>query len=156
MKRHLGDENFEKFLKDFDFLFETIRESKGELDLRLRGDYFNLYYQGNSLAKVSFRGMKYEISIHKKFIGQGKIFKNEDRFQITNDGKSSYSSILLNSTLLRPLFQQKYLSALYRKIREVNYSEELKFEQMLITDNFDREDFFILDRQVIEPKFRGR
>ena len=156
MKRHLGDENFEKFLKDFDFLFKIIRNSKGELDLRLRGKCFNLYYQGNSLAKVSFKGTNYEISIHKKFIEQGKIFCDDDRFQMTNDGKSSYSSILLYSTLLRPFFQQKYLSALCRKIREVNYSEELKFEQMLITDNFDREDFFILDRQVTEPNFRGR
>ena len=41
---------------DFKFLLK-INEDKdyrGEFDLALRDNYFNLYYKGNSLAKVVF------------------------------------------------------------------------------------------------------
>jgi len=48
------------------------------------------------------------------------------------------------------LFQKKYLDKLFSNIKEVNYSEEITFEQMLITDNSDRSDLIIIDRQVTE------
>ena len=37
--------------------------------------------------------------------------------------------------LLHPLFQKKYLNEILSNIKEENYSEELAFEQILITDN---------------------
>ena len=36
------------------------------------------------------------------------------------------------------------------------HSDELAFEQMLITDNLDREDLILIDRQVTDTKLAGR
>ena len=53
MKRYLSQQTYERVSRDFGFLFKAIRKSHGELDFRLRDGYFNLYYKGNSLAKVN-------------------------------------------------------------------------------------------------------
>lgn len=42
------------------------------------------------------------------------------------------------------------MEAITSRIREVNYGEELTFEQMLITDNLDRQEYFIIDRQITD------
>ena len=52
MKRYFSDEKFERLCKDFAFLVSKAKDYKGELDIRLRDNYFNLYYKGNSLAKI--------------------------------------------------------------------------------------------------------
>ncbi len=55
---------------DFKFLLKMIKDEDfiGELDLALRDNYFNLYYKGNSLAKIEFgKGNSYKISINEKF-----------------------------------------------------------------------------------------
>jgi len=41
-------------------------------------------------------------------------------------------------------------------IKNVNYGEEIAFEQMIITDNMERDDWFIIDRQVTETSFQKR
>ena len=52
LKRWIDDEHFDAVRNDFAFLCTRVRQECGELDLRLRDNYFNLYYKGNSLAKV--------------------------------------------------------------------------------------------------------
>ena len=37
-----------------------------------------------------------------------------------------------------------------QKVKEVNYQEETTFEQMLTTDNVNRKDLIIIDRQVVD------
>ena len=66
MKRYLDATNFGKFANDFQFLFKIIKNSGYELDLRLRDNYFNIYYKGNSLAKVEFLYRGYKITIHPR------------------------------------------------------------------------------------------
>ncbi len=61
MKRYFGDKNFIRLCQDFNFLVDKIKDFKGELDIRLRANYFNLYYKGNSLAKVASRSNDYEV-----------------------------------------------------------------------------------------------
>lgn len=159
MRRHLDDDNFEKFQKDFDFLFKIVRASKGELDLRLRDNYFSLYYRGNSLAKVDFKKDRYEISIHEKFLGHDKgrdIFKDDKRFFNKGNNIGNYKVYSLTPELLHPFFQIRNLNRLFSKIRGVNHSEELTLEQMIITDNMEQNEWYIIDRQVTESSFRNR
>ena len=64
INRFFSPENLERMKIDFKFLFEIIEDKdfRGELDLALRDNYFNLYYKGNSLAKVVFdKNDKYKI-----------------------------------------------------------------------------------------------
>ncbi len=153
MKRYFSDEKFERLRKDFAFLVSKARDYKGELDIRLRDNYFNLYYKGNSLAKIISHRTDYEIAIHKKFI-EG-VFESDKRFKIKRSQKSEYCSICCSAELLPALFQNKYLNKMSSNIKKVNYSEELTFEQMLITDNVNRKDFIMIDRQVTEAGMDG-
>ena len=106
MKRYFNDENFKRLSEDFKFLVDKIKNYKGELDIRLRDNYFNLYYKGNSLAKVTPRSNDYEIAIHKKF--SKEIFKNDDRFVIKDNDNSKYCFIYAKNKALPQLFQKKY------------------------------------------------
>ena len=64
-----GDDNLGAFLRDFAFLFRHICREQGELDLRLRNNYFNIYHRGNSLAKVTRvrDGGSWEVEISSQF-----------------------------------------------------------------------------------------
>jgi hypothetical protein len=49
-------------------LVKIVNNSNGELDIAIRVNYLNIYYKGNSLAKISFKEPdKYKLEIHKKF-----------------------------------------------------------------------------------------
>lgn len=152
MKRYFDDKKFKRLCKDFKFMVEKIKNYKGELDLRLRDNYFNLYYKGNSLAKVTPRSKDYKIEIHKKF--SKEIFKMDERFTI-KEGTNKYCNIYAENKDLCRLFKKEYLDKLFSNIKEVNYSEEIAFEQMLVTDNSDRRDLIIIDRQVTETGMGG-
>ena len=154
MKRYFNDKNFKRLCEDFKFLVDKIKNYKGELDIRLRDNYFNLYYKGNSLAKVTPRTNDYEISIHKKFCKE--IFKNDSCFAIKDNDKLKNCFFYVKNSALPQFFQKKYLDKLFSNIKEVNYSEETTFEQMLMTDNLDRSDLIILDRQVTETGMDGK
>ena len=161
MKRYFNAQNFKRLCLDFEFMIKKIKDYKGELDLRLRDNYFNLYYKGNSLAKIAFRKKHYEILIHKKFVGVSEsekngVFRTEKRFRVNSPLKSEYCLIRCNAELLPAVFQNKYLNKMSCNIKKVNYSEEITFEQMLITDNSDRNDLFVIDRQVTETGMDGK
>ena len=155
MKRYLSQGQIERVSKDFGFLVEKIRKSYGELDLRLRDGYFNLYYKGNSLAKVTVKKDEYVASIHKKF-STDKVFRGDKRFESLGEQSGNYIAFLLAPDEVHPFFQKKHLDRLCSNIARVGYSEEITFEQMLITDNLDREDFLIIDRQVTETALRRK
>lgn len=148
INRFFNQTNFKRMEDDFIFLLKMIKDKdfRGELDLALRDNYFNLYYKGNSLAKVEFcKGDSYRISINEKFYKNTGAFKDE-RFCKSN--KNGYFEIILENNLLHPFFQKKYLKQFISKIRKVNNGEEITLEQAIITDNLDREDIIIIDRQI--------
>lgn len=154
MKRYLSDQNIERVKNDFGFLIRAINRSFGELDLRLRGVYFNLYYKGNSLAKVTFTEKGYEVSIHWKFAKD--VYDNDDRFKVSKRS-GEYVIFKINDPAQLPaFFQKKYLDNLCSAIKKTNYGEEIMFEQMLITDNRDRRDLIIIDRQITETSLRNK
>ena len=153
INRSLSDDRFERILRDFEFLFERVRQEHGELDLRLRDNYFNVYHRGNSLAKVELgpREGPYRISISREF-AEGEL--SDTRFPEPS-GKGTLVW-RIPPMLLHAFFQTKHIDRLKRRIAERNYGEEITFEQMLITDNMNREDFYIIDRQVIRPRADGK
>ena len=142
--RSIGNEHFERVCQDFKFIVDRIHDENGELDLRLRDNYFNLYYRGNSLAKVNVDRLPYTIEINKAFAMQ--VIDNA-RFGEPKVSKE-YCVYKVDPKKLHAFLSKTVIDGLCRKIKTRNYGEEITFEQLLITDNQDRADFVIIDRQV--------
>ena len=69
ISRYLSEENFGRWRDDFQFLIKIFKSFRGELEISLRDNYFNLYFRGNSAAKVTFKpNGKYRLEIHEKFV----------------------------------------------------------------------------------------
>jgi len=141
---------------DFDFLVKMSKDKDfiGELDIALRDNYFNLYYKGNSLAKVTFcKGDSYIISINKKFFKNTGAAKDTRFHAEPNNG---YFEIILNKKYLHPFFQKKYINQFISNIRKVNNGEEITLEQAIISDNLEREELVIIDRQIADNTWKKR
>lgn len=158
IKRYFDDDLFNKVKSECQFLIRMIKNSKGEYDLRLRDNYFNLYYKGNSLAKVRRVRDNYNIDIHKKFVtdenGKPNVF--EDKFFSPKNKSKNYWNFRIKPSELHKFLQAKHLKRLASNVKRVNFGEEIVFEQMFITDNSGREDFFIIDRQVTETSMKRK
>ena len=153
ISRYLAEENLDRWHSDFQFLVTIFESYQGELEIFLRDNYFNLYFRGNNAAKVTFKqDNKYRIEIHEKFFPSKLEY--DKRFSTTRSG--SYRAIETTSEFLHPLLQKSRLDEIYSRIKRENFSEELIFEQMLITDNLNREDLILIDRQVTDTKLRRR
>lgn len=156
MKRFLDQDNLERIKNDFEFLISMFqgKDYIGEFDLALRDNYFNIYYQGNSLARVEFyKDDMYGVKINQKFFDETSA-KNDKRFKAIEKG--DYYEIELDKNLLHPFFQKKYINEFASNIRKTNYSEDLARELAIITDNLNREDIIFIDRQVMSGDFPGR
>jgi hypothetical protein len=135
--------------KDFSFLFDQVARSQGDLWIGLRDGYFNVYYRGNSLAKVAFKPNDiYLVTINKRFAAG--VFDGDDRF--TPEIRDRTLEFKTHKKDLHPLLQVKYVDKLCANIKAIGYSEELQLEQMIITDNLGRKDLFFIDRQVADDK----
>lgn len=153
ISRFFTEGNFDRLQNNFQFLVKIIQSFKGELDFSIRDNYFNLYFRGNNAAKVAFRpNDKYRIEIHDKFFPSS--LQTDERFP--NTLARNYRIIETTSGLLHPLLQKSRLVEIYSKIKNENYSEELTFEQMLITNNLAREDLVLIDRQVTDTTLNRR
>jgi hypothetical protein len=145
IKRYFSVEIFNTIKSDFAFLIDRILQSGFEYDLQIRDNYFNLYYKGNSLGKISFSSKTglYNVRIHHKFVDQ----KIKERF---NPHEGYYLSFILPKEQLHTMFSQRNLTSMSQKVKTVNFQEEVIFEQMIMTDNIGRDDFIIIDRQIMD------
>jgi len=149
VKRYLSDKNLNRVIRDFSFLIKLINESHGEYDFSIRDDYFNLYYKGNSMAKVSFlNGDNYLISIHKKFFE--KTSAEDPKFYLTKKQNKDYWNVELSNKEIHPFLQKKHLNEFASRIKEIHYGEEIVFEQAIITDNLNNPEIIIIDRQITD------
>jgi len=171
--RYLSDANHKRLLSDFEFLFKKngiLEKSNGEMDVYLRDGYFNIYYKGNSLAKIVFApNNSYRVSINKRFFLSSDLKRpyskaSQDQRIVdcitpSKSPKAQYEHFLLPSNLLHPFFQVKYINEYCSNIKKVHNSEELIFEQMLITDNITdnaADKTVIIDRQITEKGMSER
>jgi len=151
IKRYFSDDVFNSIKADFGFLRDKILQSGFEYDLQIRDNYFNLYYKGNSIGKISYstKTSLYNIRIHHKFIDQQII----ERF---NPQEGNYLTFMLPKEQLHPLFSQKNLTSMSQRVKEINFQEEVMFEQMIMTDNVNRTDFITIDRQIMDKTARTK
>ncbi len=154
IRRYFSVDTYEAIRNDFRFLIKKIKQSGFEYDLQIRNNYFNLYYKGNSLGKISYNKKlkQYRIGIHTKFIND-KIKKRKG-FKPERSG--NYLIFKLSPSQLHPLFSSRNLASMSQKVKEVNFKEEISFEQMLMTDNLNREDLIIIDRQIVDTTDRSK
>lgn len=152
INRFFDPDIFRRIQKDVKPLVRLINSSDGEYSLQLRKNYFNIYFQGNSLAKVvPNKNGTYSATIHERFLSEkhDKIRMNlEDYSRASINGK--YIVFRIDPKNLHPFFQRKHLEALSSNIRKVNAGEEITFEQVLITDNPPSDNFVLIDRQVAD------
>jgi ribonuclease J len=150
--RFISDNKIETHLTPLLFLAQKVRDSKGELDLQLRNDYLNVYYKGNSLAKVTIHSDHFQIEVHKEFELAEAVKKDipKKRFSVGSiiQGKKYSLMNITDPILFQKFFQDRIIKALATKIKNKNNGEEITFEQSLITDNIDNEKLIIIDRQV--------
>lgn len=142
-KRWIDPKYFDRVLDDCGFLFQRLQDSCGEFDLRIRNNYFNVYYRGNNLAKVDVMRNGYKISIHKEFADPVI-----DSTKFPSTFSNTYREYRADGKTLRQLLSRKVMESLASKIKKRNFSEELVLEQMILTDNWDSSELLLLDRQV--------
>jgi hypothetical protein len=145
IRRYFSDEVFNNIKTDFQFLIVKIPQSGFEYDLQIRDGYFNIYYKGNSLCKVAFSPKTglYKITIHHRFVEQ----RIKDRFK---PKEGNYLTFSLPQKQLHPLFSQRNLISMSQKVKAIRFQEEIIFEQIVMTDNVNRRDFIIIDRQIMD------
>ncbi|GAN34372.1 MAG: hypothetical protein DYG83_04355 [Candidatus Brocadia sp. AMX2] len=150
IRRYFSEDVLERIKSGFKFLIDKIIKSGFEYDLQIRNNYFNLYYKGNSLAKVTPKVKEmYEVRINKKFF-LGTTAAKDRRFTENQYKRGDYICLKIPNNHLHPLFQNKYLKEFCSCIKKVGFQEETIFEQMIMTDNANRSDFVIIDRQIID------
>lgn len=152
IKRYFTPTTINRIKKDFNLLLQFIKKTNGEFDFSIRENSFNIYFKGNSLAQITPKEKNlYKISIHSKFFDDTKA---DDKKYYKY--KKNSDNIILEDEHLHPFFQSKHMLEFASKIKKVNNGEEITFEQTLITDNLNRSDLIIIDRQVTDSTLKGK
>ena len=147
INRYLSEQNLRRLKRDFAFLLKWVRRPQEEMHICLRNDYFNIYFKGNSVAKVEFLpGDRYQVTVHEEFVGNSLDGKGQ--FTVQKNMRSGYCRFAVGRKLIHPLLQKQHLRIWCRNISQRHFSEELAFEQLLISDNLDNPDVAVVDRQV--------
>ena len=161
--RSLSSKKLEMIKSDLEFLLESVRNSNGELDLQLRSGYINIYYKGNSLAKISpnpkTNSYKFEVNSSfelPKAIGGLKDTRLNVKTIFGKATTGDYEVANIPADLVHPFFQKKVVKKLQSQIKKHGYGEEITFEQSLITDNLNDENVIIIDRQIQMSGEKGR
>lgn len=161
--RSLSSKKLEMIENDLEFLLESVRNSNGELDLQLRSEYINIYYKGNSLAKISPnpKSHSYRFEVNSSFgLAQAVGGLRDARLNVKNifgkAAKGDYETANVPAGVVHPFFQKKVVNKLQSQIKKHGYGEEITFEQSLITDNLNDENMIIVDRQIQMSGEKGR
>ena len=147
-----SDETLARIAHDFRNLIRVVDRSHGELSIQLRKNYFNIYYRGNSLARVvPTKNASYLIDIHEKFV-EDPVNGALSSWAYKRSGK--YRRWDLNGADVVRFFTKVNIAKLGGRIASVNNGEEITFEQILMTDNPPSKKLMIIDRQVTDSKLR--
>jgi len=155
IRRYFSEENLKRVSKDFKFLLKMVQNRYGEYDFAIRDNYFNIYYQGNSIAMVRInKAPRYTIVMSEKFFDGTKA--DNPKFYISKTYKDAKVRIKLETRQLHRFFQVKHIEDFSSRVRKVNNGEEINFEQALITDNMNREEYIIIDRQTTDTLLKKK
>jgi len=151
INRYFTQDNLRRVTRDFRFLVKLVQTSYGEYDMAIRDNYFNIYYKGNSLAKIEPKNDdQYKTSINSKFFVDTSA--DDVRYYTSKRVSGDYISLTLTAKQLHPFFQRKHLTQFASRIKQEHNGEEIDFEQSLITDNLDKEGILFIDRQITDSK----
>ena len=143
-----SDDDLARVGNDFRNLIGTVSQSHGELSIQLRKNYFNVYYRGNSLARVApLKQGKYEVRVHQKFV-RGPVEASWSTWPSTSSGP--YRRWIIEGNDARRFLSKTNVGRLGAQITKVNHGEEINFEQILMTDNPPSQQLVIIDRQVAD------
>ncbi|MDV3429496.1 MAG: hypothetical protein LIR50_21145 [Bacillota bacterium] len=150
IKRYLDEENLKRLTEEKGFLLKNIISSGGELILCLRDNYFNIYYYGNSLAKVSFHSNnKYAVDINEKFVSQ-ELLKDpnlKDSYKIvTCKNKEVVYRFTIEHYKLKNLLQKDYILAIEKNI----IKEKLYFQHGIMQENLIKDNIFFIDLNITD------
>jgi hypothetical protein len=152
IERYLDAGNVERTRTELAFLLKAVRGSYGELELAFRKGRLSVYYRGNSLATIVFRPAgSFYVDIHERFFEGAGLDSNSATALV-----GRYRRAEVDAKGVHRLLKSANVSKLMRAIREVNHSEELAFEQILITDNPPSPGFLFIDRQVQDRHMQRR
>lgn len=151
-KRYLVEENLKRLMGEKGFLLKNIMNSNGELMLCLRDNYFNIYYYGNCLAKVSFHfNNMYSVEINEKIIAE-EILKDPNLKNtyktIPDKNNETIYRFNIENYKLKNLFQRDYILALEKNIMKA--CEDLYNRYEHIRDNLIKEKVFIMDLDITD------
>jgi hypothetical protein len=130
----------------------AVKSYHGELELAFRKGRLSVYYRGNSLATIVFRRAEmYRIEIHERFLA-GLDPQTQAKFSVSR----GYGRVEADAHDAHQVLQRPNIDKLMKAIRDINHSEELTFEQILITDNPPTPGFLLIDRQVRDTHMKKR
>jgi len=161
IRRYLDSEKFGMVKKGLPPLVKLINGSGGEYSFQLRENYFNIYYQGNSLAQVKpNKNGTYTAEINEKF-AKDETLKKLEQYSVNKPSQNARDSTKYVRFTIRPqnlhqFFQKSNINSLSSRIRAEHNGEEITFEQVLITDNPPSEKLIIIDRQVADNVNRAQ
>jgi hypothetical protein len=154
IQRYLNEDHLPNIITHMKPVIKLLNSSYGEFSLQLRQDYFNIYYQGNSAAKVRFNaGGTYSARVHSKFtedIIESLNMYSDIKHSPASSDSGGYYTFRIQPQNLHGFFQRKHLDRISGNIRKVHNGEEITMEQVIVTDNPPTKDFIIIDRQVAD------
>jgi hypothetical protein len=108
---------------------------------------------GGTVSRSSSSGPRASTAstIHKRFL-DGLDW--ETRAEFTLSGSCGQATVDAGGA--HRILQRRNVGRLMKAIRDVNYSEELTFEQILIADNPPSREFLLIDRQVTDRHMHRR
>lgn len=151
--RYLNKQHLNRMGTDFPDLMARARASHGGLEIMLRDGYFNLYYQGNSLAKVTFNSDgTYGVGVSSQFVVTDELRELLPEKPPKGDQAAEESrprrSARLSAQKVGEALSKDNVREMQKAVRAVNYQPETTFEQLLMAHNPPSKDFFVIDRQV--------
>lgn len=160
IRRFLTKEQW-KHKKDFQFLADMARRSKGKLDFFVRMNRVSLYHQGNHVCTMHLTTRPYQVKFTSVFLDRGLLIEpgQEEIVVAGFNARTTTSATCLDGLTakqVKKVLNKKLIDKIMAAIRWRDYGGEITFEQLLMTQNPPTPEFMIIDRQVSDTKLKRK